>query len=239
MRFLTLIFSAFLMAGCGGVVITGPSPTSPSSPSSRSAPATRAPSQTSLRMFQTVVRRVEPVAERECRERTRGANCDFRIIVDDRPGQPPNAFQTLDRSGRPIIGFTVGLIRDAENADELAFVLGHEASHHIRGHIPQTQQRAMEGALLGTVVATVLGGSPESIEAAQQIGGTVGARRFAKDFELEADSLGTVIAARAGYNPVRGAQYFARIPDPGNQFLGTHPPNADRIATVRRVAAGL
>ncbi|MEL6518654.1 MAG: M48 family metalloprotease, partial [Pseudomonadota bacterium] len=77
------------------------------------------------------------------------------------------------------------------------------------------------------------------VETAQRIGGTVGARRFAKDFELEADALGTRIAAAAGYDPVRGAEFFNRIPDPGDQFLGTHPPNADRMATVRRVAAGL
>ena len=38
----------------------------------------------------------------------------------------------------------------------------------------------------------------------------------------------------AGYDPVRGAAYFTRIPDPGNKFLGTHPPNASRIETVRQ-----
>ncbi|HAB36898.1 MAG TPA: peptidase M48, partial [Rhodobacteraceae bacterium] len=33
--------------------------------------------------------------------------------------------------------------------------------------------------------------------------------------------------------------FFNRIPDPGNRFLGTHPPNSQRIATVERTAAGL
>jgi predicted Zn-dependent protease len=67
----------------------------------------------------------------------------------------------------------------------------------------------------------------------------VGARTYSKDFELEADALGTVISMRAGFDPIRGAAFFTRIPDPGNRFLGTHPPNAQRIETVRRVAAGL
>ena len=57
--------------------------------------------------------------------------------------------------------------------------------------------------------------------------------------ELEADALGTIIAHEAGFDPLRGAAFFERIPDPGNQFLGTHPPNAARIETVRRVAASL
>jgi predicted Zn-dependent protease len=67
----------------------------------------------------------------------------------------------------------------------------------------------------------------------------VGARSYSKNFELEADALGTVITHNAGYNPVRGAEFFSQLPDPGNRFLGTHPPNAQRIETVRRVAAGL
>jgi predicted Zn-dependent protease len=71
------------------------------------------------------------------------------------------------------------------------------------------------------------------------IGAGVGARSYSKNFELEADGLGTVITHRAGFNPVKGAEYFTQIPDPGNRFLGTHPPNAQRIETVRRVAAGL
>ena len=67
----------------------------------------------------------------------------------------------------------------------------------------------------------------------------MGARRYGRQFELEADALGTVIAYRAGYDPVRGAAFFTRLPDPGDQFLGSHPPNADRIALVREVVAGL
>ncbi|MDU8943016.1 M48 family metallopeptidase [Ovoidimarina sediminis] len=234
MRRLIALVSVFFLSACVVTPVpTGPAPgTAPSSPPPVSA--TRASAA-----FTSVVERVGPVAVQVCRERTRNTNCNFRIVVDDRPGLPPNAFQTLDRQGRPVIGFTVALINDARNADELAFVLGHEAAHHIRGHIPQSQQRAVEGALLGTVVGALIGLEGAALETAQRAGGTINSRRFSKEFELQADALGTIIAARAGYDPVRGAQFFARIPDPGDRFLGTHPPNADRIATVKRTAAGL
>ncbi|MDB4254950.1 peptidase M48, partial [bacterium] len=43
----------------------------------------------------------------------------------------------------------------------------------------------------------------------------------------------------AGFDPLNGAQFFFRVPDPGDRFLGTHPANADRLRTVQRVAAGL
>jgi predicted Zn-dependent protease len=189
--------------------------------------------------FATVVTRVEPVAERLCRDRTAAANCDFRIVVDARFDQPPNAFQTIDEAGRPIIAFTIALIAEARNQDELAFILGHEAAHHIRGHIPRAQETALRGAVLAGALATLGGAGPDGVRTAQNIGATVGARTYSKDFELEADSLGTIIAYRAGYDPILGAQYFQRIDDPGNMFLGTHPPNAARIETVRRTVAGL
>lgn len=97
----------------------------------------------------------------------------------------------------------------------------------------------MRGAIFAGVLATVGGANAETVREAQNFGASLGARRYSKGFELEADALGTLIAARAGFDPLRGAEYFTRTPDPGNRFLGTHPPNAQRIATVRRVMAGL
>jgi|SRR6056297_350836 len=189
--------------------------------------------------FLAVVQRVEPVAERTCRDRAPRANCDFRIVVDDRPGQPVNAYQTLDRSGRPVLAFTLPMIGAVRNADELAFVMGHEAAHHIAGHIPRQQQSAAAGAVILGGIAAITGAGQSVIDGAVDLGAGVGGRVFSKEFELEADSLGTVIAHRAGYDPIRGVAFFSQVPDPGNRFLGTHPPNAQRVETVRRRAARL
>ncbi len=189
--------------------------------------------------FVAVVNRVEPVAERICRQRAPNIDCDFQIVVDARSGQPPNAFQTLDDLGRPVIGFTASLIAQAHNDDELAFVMGHEVAHHIRGHLAKTQDTALTGALLGGLLATLAGGNAATVDTAQNLGASVGARTYSKDFELEADQLGTIIAFRAGYDPLKGANFFARIPDPGDKFMGTHPPNSARIQTVQQTMAGL
>lgn len=189
--------------------------------------------------FAEVVARVEPVAEDLCRRRGNVRDCDFRIIYDDRPGVPANAFQTRDDRGRPLLIVTGPLVRETRNAHEVAFVLGHEAAHHIEGHLDRQQASAVWGAvLIGSVIAAS-GGDPSSVEAAQRLGAQAGSRVFSKDYELEADALGTVIAARSGFDPVQGAAFFARIPDPGNVFLGSHPPNADRQRVVRETAARL
>lgn len=203
------------------------------------APAIETPDRADMARFSSVVTRMEPVAERICRTELPGSNCDFLVQVDDRPNQPPNAFQTLTREGRPILAFNTALIAAVRNEDELAFIFGHEAAHHISRHIPKTQQTAATGAIVLGGLAAILGGGSGAVDAAVDLGAGVGARTYSKEFELEADALGTVITKRSGYDPVRGAEFFNQIPDPGNVFLGTHPPNAERIATVRRVAAGL
>ena len=79
--------------------------------------------------------------------------------------------------------------------------------------------------------------STESIQTAQDFGAQFGARFYSKDWELEADYLGAIITLNAGYNPEHGAQFFARIPDPGDKILGTHPPNSARMAQVARAVA--
>ncbi|MGB7241195.1 MAG: M48 family metallopeptidase [Sulfitobacter sp.] len=232
---LAILAAVILLAACEEIP-TAQSP-APSAGSSASQPPLSA--SQGLRTFAQVVRTVEPVAERECRARTSGVNCNFNILVDSRPGQPSNAYQTLDKNGRPVIAFTRALIADARNADELAFIMGHEAAHHIRGHIGRQQQNAVAGAVLAGAAAVLLGGGSEAVQTAQRSGARVGARTYSKNFELEADELGTIITARAGYKPLVGAQFFFRIPDPGDRFLGTHPPNSARLDTVRRTAAGL
>jgi predicted Zn-dependent protease len=210
-------------------------PAAPLRPASEPAVAAAAATR-----FAGVAARIEPQAVAACRARRPAHPSDFLLVVDARADAPPNAFQTLGPGGRPVILVTRALIEATANDDELAFVLAHEAAHHVAGHIPRQRQSALAGAIVaGALAAQSPGASPRSVRLAQEIGAAVGARRFSQDFELEADAIGTVIAWRAGYEPAAGAGFFMRIPDPGDRFLGTHPPNAARIRTVARVLSDL
>lgn len=97
----------------------------------------------------------------------------------------------------------------------------------------------MAGAALGAILVAAAGGNSQAVEAAMDLGAGMGARSYSKSHELEADRLGTILAHKAGYDPMIGVKFFELTPDPGNQFLGTHPPNASRIAIVKQTAAGL
>lgn len=225
MRVLRVLAVVLTLAGCAA-------------PQSSSTFSSRSPEE-AARSFVAVVDRVEPVAEAMCRARRPRANCDLQIVIFREFSLPPNAFQTLDRSGRPLIGFTLSLIATARNDDELAFVLSHEAAHHILGHVARSIESARQGAALAKAIATGQGANPREIREAEAYGAALLARSYAKEFELEADALGTEIALRAGFDPVRGAAFFDQLPDPGDKFLGSHPPNAQRQALVRATAARL
>lgn len=189
--------------------------------------------------FVSVLRAVEPVAESLCASVNPSSNCDFQIAVDQRRGAPPNAFQTVDDAGRPIIVFTLSLIAGARNRDELAFIMGHEAGHHIAGHLPRQQESAREGAMVAGALASLSGATPREIDRAAQIGAGLAARRYSKTFEFEADMIGTRIAFAAGFDPVLGAAFFDRLPDPGDRFLGSHPAHDDRKTLVAQETARL
>ncbi|MDB2551104.1 M48 family metalloprotease [Paracoccus sp. (in: a-proteobacteria)] len=238
-----LVLGGGLLLGVAACApIQNAAPTTVAAPASPYQGTPRAPvlvsdgsPQSASRTFVGVMRRMEPAVERECRQRrTQPINCDFQFVVDDRPGLEPNAFQTTDDQGRPIIGFTLSLIAATRNSDEIAFVVGHEVSHHILNHLDRKSGAAAAGAVILGSIASVYGNNQQAIETAQRIGASVGSRYYSKNWELQADYLGAIISLAAGYDPVNGARFFERIPDPGDHVLGTHPARAARLAQVRR-----
>ncbi|HGG04600.1 MAG TPA: peptidase M48 [Aliiroseovarius sp.] len=191
-----------------------------------------------ISQYQMVANRVEQVARQECRARSR-PKCNFKFTIDTRPDVAPNAYQSEDRNGKPVIAFTLSLIADMRNPDEMAFILGHEVSHHILGHLPAVRTGILTGAIAASLEAQMNGLSEEQIQRAETVGALTAIQGFSKEFELQADALGAQIAYQAGFNPVLGSKSFNRVKDPANTFLATHPGNAQRLATVRRVMAGL
>lgn len=201
--------------------------------------------------FRRVAARVGPEGERLCREQDPGAPgnwCFFRIALERDPRMPPNAFETEADDGSAVIVVGATLLDQMRSDDELAFVLSHEMSHHIAGHIPKQQAQQEYGALLfgglAAAAANAYGipASPDSIEQAMNLGAALGGRVYSQTYELEADTLGAYIAARAGYDPSTGAQLFERPgirSEGGSWLLTTHPGSAEREANIARVEADI
>lgn len=190
-------------------------------------------------MFLQTVAAVAPVAKEICLEKQIVGNCDFQIFVDPRLRLPENAYQTVDYSGRPLIGFTLALLSDARDADEIAFVMGHEAAHHILGHLAQQAQTAQRAAQAAAVTAADQGQSRRQIRTAQRAAALAATEGYSKLFELQADALGAEIALRAGFDPLLGAAFFDRLPQPHHGEASSHPDNRTRKALVAQTVRQL
>ena len=96
--------------------------------------------------FITAVTMMRPVLIETCKSSIKDLKCDFVIAIDPNPKSPPNAFQTMNEEGQPILGFTMTLLTDMYNTDEIAFVIGHEAAHHILSHIDRQKGSSIDAA---------------------------------------------------------------------------------------------
>lgn len=231
------------LAGCatypaGQPVVRGPAPAG--------GPPVAAPPATPLGSgrvagFSRAAMRIEATAQAMCREavpRGPAGRCDFEYRLVDDPRLGPNAFQTLSPDGRPVVAMTTQLVAATANDDEIAFVLGHESAHHIAGHLARTQSQAMTGALVLGALATLGNASDQVVSDMMDLGAALGGRAYSQSYELEADRLGAYIAARAGYDPGRGAMVFARpVLASGGGLLSTHPASAQRQAAAAATAA--
>lgn len=185
--------------------------------------------------FDVAVQQIEPVAEQWCRERAPLRNCDFKIMIDSQPGLAANASQSYAPNGQPVLTLTTAMIADAQNADELAFILAHEAGHHIAGHILRLRQLASTGVDGPNALGLFDAGEPFANPSRE---GVALARTKLKGFELEADAFGAQISADAGFDPLIAAEILRRIPDPGVHASGSHPANSDRLQAIRSAVAG-
>lgn len=153
-------------------------------------------------------------------------------------GESANAFAM---PGGKIAVFT-GLLAFVDSDDELAAVIGHEIAHVQMKHANQRMTAEVIRGL-GAVVAVVGTKDMEErdrnrILAAYGIGTQVGIMLpYSRGHESEADRIGLMIAARAGYDP-RAAITFWEKMGRANQrsvpeFLSTHPSSSTRVSELQ------
>jgi len=125
------------------------------------------------------------------------------------------------------------------NQDEMAIIMGHEMGHltgrHAQERVSQQLALAVGVAVVGTAAAAAAGRrySP-AIGAALGLGAALGGAAFSRSHEYEADRLGLVYAARAGYEPQAAMRFWDRMEARHGRgggpptFLSTHPSHGDR-----------
>jgi predicted Zn-dependent protease len=144
------------------------------------------------------------------------------------------------------VGVYTGLLELATNDDELATVMGHEIGHVIARHGAErmSEQMVIQGiGALGSAYAQSKY-SAQAVQLAQMAYGTgttvLRVLPHSRANESEADRMGLLFAAKAGYNPEAAVTFWQKMAQqktgtPGalEKFLSTHPANDERIADLR------
>lgn len=165
-----------------------------------------------------------------------GANVQWRVaLVED---EKVNAFCL---PGGEIVVYT-GILPVAQGEAGLATVLGHEMAHAISRHGAQRvlQQNLTQTAMTGIAVSL----SDMDYQKQRAVMGALGAGAqfgilmpFSRKHESEADAIGLIYMARAGYDPQESIRFWERMEQTGGgappEFLSTHPSHGTRIAQLQ------
>jgi predicted Zn-dependent protease len=130
-----------------------------------------------------------------------------------------------------------GILPVTLNDAGLATVLGHEIAHAIAGHSAErASQTALANAGGGIIGATT---GSQTLTQLYGLGGQLALLRYSRGQESEADRLGLIFMALAGYDPNTAVSFWQRMAASSNggappEFLSTHPSDATRIADIQK-----
>ena len=140
-----------------------------------------------------------------------------------------------------------GMIEAAKNEGEMAGVMAHEISHvALRHATAQATKQRSAGNMLGTL-GMILGGAVLGGQGGAQLG-AMGAQimqtRYSRDYETQADILGSQIMANAGYDPRDLANMFRTIEQQRSgagapEWMSTHPNPGNRLQKITQEASRL
>jgi len=165
-----------------------------------------------------------------------GAQWEF--VVFSSPGQV-NAFAMA--GGK--VGVYSGAFEVAATDDELAVIVAHEISHVVAQHVNQKLSEQMLMQVGGGLLAVTTGGGSLTYQAvmmAYGFGSEYVGLGFDRNKEREADTMGLIYMAKAGYNPRAAITLWEKIDDlksggvaPPPNWMSTHPSHVDRMIRFR------
>ncbi|MBO6144202.1 MAG: M48 family metallopeptidase [Prevotella sp.] len=160
---------------------------------------------------------------------------EFNLVQD----QQVNAFCM---PGGKIVVYE-GILPVTQDEQSLAIVLGHEIAHAVAKHSAEQMSTAIKQQYGAQALSMVLSGAGASTSLTN-IAGTVfglGAKgasaKYSRNHESEADHLGIIFAAMAGYDPQVAVGFWQRMSQAtgggSTSWLSTHPSDATRIQQIQ------
>ncbi len=163
-------------------------------------------------------------------------NWQFNVIKDD------DTINAWCMPGGKIAVYT-GILPIAQNDAGLAVVMGHEIAHAVANHGNERLSQGLLVQLGGAALSVALQKQPEQTQQlfmqAYGAGSQVGVLLpYSRLHESEADRIGMILMAIAGYDPREAIPFWQRMNQAGGErppeFLSTHPAPASRIENLRQ-----
>lgn len=184
--------------------------------------------------------RIQQAVERYMRERglsdrLDNFDWDFNLVRD-------NQVNAWCMPGGKVVFYT-GILPICQNETGIAVVMGHEVAHAIaeHGNERMSQQLVAQGLMTAGQVAMAMKEEPKMTDQlilqAAGVGAQVGLLAFSRNQESEADEMGLIFMAMAGYDPRKAPDFWERMSAASNgqappEFLSTHPSHGRRISDL-------
>lgn len=138
--------------------------------------------------------------------------------------------------------FYTGILEVCQDKEGIAVVMGHEIAHAVARHGNERMSQGLAAQLGGMALSTALSTEPAATRdlflRAYGLGAQVGMMLpFSRMHESEADQIGLIFMAKAGYNPGEAVAFWQRMEKQSGEsppeFLSTHPSHKTRIKDLK------
>ena len=159
-------------------------------------------------------------------------------LLDD-----PNTVNAWCMPGGKVVIYS-GIMPIMQNEVGLAVVMGHEIAHAVARHGNERMSQGLAQQLGGVALDVALSQKPAQTRnlflTSYNVGSGLGLLKYGRTQESEADHLGLIFMAMAGYDPQQAIPFWERMAAKSSgqappEFLSTHPSDATRIADLRRL----
>jgi len=137
-----------------------------------------------------------------------------------------------------------GILPLTQTDEGLAIVLGHEIAHAVAKHSAEQMSKEVRAQYGGQILSGVLAATGVSANATNTVttlyglGSSLGQLHYSRSNESEADWMGLVFAAMAGYDPNYAITFWQRMAQSSQSstpaFLSSHPSDAQRISDIQK-----
>lgn len=139
------------------------------------------------------------------------------------------------------IVFYSGIMPVCEDDNGVAVVMGHEMAHALARHGNERMSQQLAVQLGGMTLAVAMQEKPEMTQqiflASYGIGSQLGTLAYSRKHEYEADKIGMILMAKAGYDPSSAVAFWEKMSAQGGtsmpELLSTHPSDEKRIQAMR------